>query len=112
MLTVTMFIAGIGAMFFIVSGIRWASMQKLLKEGEYAPIEKKMNRWKETVGAVYWVLATAIFFLWSFLGNDGSDINGNSWISWQRSWIVWLVAGVLFAAVMMICNLIIDKERS
>ena len=112
MLTVTMFIAGIGAMFFIVSGVRWASMQKLLKEGEYDPIEKKKNRWKETVGAVYWVLATTIFFLWSFLGNDGSGINGNSWISWQRSWIVWPVAGVLFAAVMMICNLIIDKERS
>lgn len=112
MLIVTMFLAGIGAMFFIVSGVRWASMQKLLKEGEYDPIEKKKNRWKETVGAVYWVLATAIFFLWSFLGNDGSGIHGNSWISWQRSWIVWPVAGVLFAAVMMICNLIVDKERS
>lgn len=112
MLIVTMFLAGIGAMFFIVSGVRWASIQKLLKEGEYDPIEKKKNRWKEIVGAVYWVLATAIFFLWSFLGNDGSGIHGNSWISWQRSWIVWPVAGVLFAAVMMICNLIVDKERS
>lgn len=61
MLTVTMLIAGIGAMFFIVSGVRWASMQKLLKEGEYNPIEKKKSNIKETVGAVYWVVATAIF---------------------------------------------------
>lgn len=37
MLTVTMLLAGSGAAFFIVAGIRWASMQKLLKEGDYAP---------------------------------------------------------------------------
>lgn len=101
MLTVTMLIAGIGAMFFIVSGVRWASMQKLLKEGEYDPAEKKKNKLKETVGVVYWVVATAIFLCWSFITND-----------WQRSWIVWPVAGVLFVAVMMICNLLVDKERS
>ena len=93
MLTITMLIAGIGAMFFIVSGVRWASMQKLLKEGEYDPAEKKKNKLKETVGVVYWVVATAIFLCWSFITND-----------WQRSWIVWPVAGVLFVAVMMICN--------
>ena len=48
MLTVTMLIAGIGAMFFIVSGVRWVSMQKLLKEGEYNPIEKKKSNIKES----------------------------------------------------------------
>ena len=112
MLTVTLFIAGIGAMFFIVSGVRWASMQKLLKEGEYDPVEKKKNRLKETVSVVYWVLATAVFFLWGFLGNDGSGIDGNTWISWKNSWIVWPVAGILFVAVMMICNLLVDKEHS
>ena len=100
MLTVTMLIAGIGAMFFIVSGVRWASMQKLLKEGEYNPIEKKKSNIKETVGAVYWVVATAIFLGWSFIAND-----------WHRSWIVWPIAGVLFVAVMMICNLFVNKEQ-
>uniref|UniRef100_UPI004055B29D helix-turn-helix domain-containing protein n=1 Tax=Agathobacter sp. TaxID=2021311 RepID=UPI004055B29D len=111
MLVVTMLIAGIGAMFFIVSGVCWASMQKLLKEGEYNPIEKKKSKIKETVGVVYWLLVTAIFFLWSFLGNDGSGISGNDWISWRQSWIVWPVAGVLFGGVMMICDLLINKEQ-
>lgn len=100
MLTVTMLIAGIGAMFFIVSGVRWASMQKLLKEGEYDPAEKKKSKLKETVGVVYWVVATAIFLCWSFITND-----------WHHSWVVWPVAGVLFVAVMMICNVLVDKER-
>ena len=100
MLTITLLIAGIGAMFFIVSGVRWASMQKLLKEGEYDPVEKKKSSFKETVGAIYWVFATAIFLGWSFITND-----------WHQSWIVWPIAGVLFVAVMMICNLIINKNQ-
>ncbi len=108
MLTVTMFLAGVGAMLFIVSGVQWASMQKILKEGEYRPKEKEKSKIKETVGTVYWVIVTAIFFLWSFLGNDGSGIDG----SWQYTWVIWPIAGVLFAAVMMICNLIVDKKNT
>lgn len=100
MLTVTMLIAGIGSMFFIVAGVRWASMQKLLKEGEYDPAEKKKGRLKEAVGTVYWMLATAAFLGWSFISND-----------WHQSWIVWPIAGVLFGAVMVICNLFVDKDQ-
>lgn len=35
LLCVTMLVAGIGTMFFIVAGVRWASMQKLLREGDF-----------------------------------------------------------------------------
>lgn len=111
MLTLTMFLAGIGAMFFIVAGVRWASMQKLLKEGEYRPTEKKKRGIKETVGLVYWLVVTAVFFLWSFLGNDAIGIHGNPCGSWQYNWVIWPVAGVLFVAVMMVCNLIVDKKN-
>ena len=38
-------------MFFIVSGVRWASMQKLLKEGEYDPIEKKRTDGIQRIGS-------------------------------------------------------------
>lgn len=99
MLTVTMLLAGVGAMFFIISGVRWASMQKLLKEGEYAPAEKKKSKLKETVSTIYWLTATAVFLGWSFLTND-----------WHQSWIVWPIAGVLFVAVMTLCNLFVNKE--
>ena len=111
MLTVTMFTAGIGAVFFIVAGVRWASMQKLLKEGEYAPTEMQKSKLKDTVGGVYWLIVTAVFFIWSFLGNDGNGVKGNQWVSWQYSWVIWPVAGVLFVAVMMVCNLILDKNN-
>ena len=80
--------------------LRAKGAQKLLKEGEYDPVEKKKSSFKETVGAIYWVVATAIFLGWSFITND-----------WHQSWIVWPIAGVLFVAVMMICNLIINKNQ-
>lgn len=100
MLTVTMFIAGIGTIFFITAGVRWASMQKLLKENEFTVQEKKKNKLKESVGGIYWLVATAIFLGWSFATND-----------WGQTWIVWPIAGVLFAAVMAVCNLFTKEDE-
>ena len=106
-----MIIAGIGASIFIIVGVQNASMQKLLKEGEFTEKEKKRTSVKEAVGYAYWGVLTAIFFIWGFLGNDGSGIQGNSWISWRYNWIVFVVGGILFPIVMMLCNLIADKNE-
>lgn len=106
-----MIVAGIGASIFIVVGVQNASMQKLLKEGEFTEKEKKRTSVKEAVGFAYWGVLTAIFFIWGFLGNDGSGIQGNSWISWRYNWIVFAVGGILFPIVMMLCNLIADKDK-
>ena len=105
MMTVMLLLAGIGSVFFILSGVRWASMQKLLREGEYAPREKKKSRIKETVSTIYWLTVTAVYLGWSFLANS------DGWHSWEFTWIVWPIAGVLFAAVMCLCNLFIDREK-
>lgn len=99
-LTITIGVVAIGVLLLIVSGVRWASMQKLLKEGNYTNDAKKKNKIKESVGGIYWLTATAIFLGWSFLTND-----------WDKTWIVWPVAGVLFAAVMAICNLLIGRKE-
>lgn len=101
MLTVTMLLVGIGAVFFIVSGVRWTSMQKLLKEGEFAPKEKRKNHIKETIGKAYWLIAVAVYLGWSFLTD-----------AWETTWIVWPIAGILFAVVMCVCNLFADREKS
>lgn len=101
MLTVTMAIAGIGASIFITAGVQNASMQKLLKEGEYTPKGKKKNRIEETVTFIYWVLLTAIYLTWSFLSND-----------WNITWLVFAIGGVLFPVIITICNLLVDKKKS
>ena len=100
MVTLTMLLAGTGAVFFIISGGRWASMQKLLKEGEFDPREKRKSRIKGTIAGTYWLSATAIFLGWSFLTD-----------AWEQTWMVWPIAGVVFAIVMCLCNLFIDREK-
>ncbi len=100
MLAVLMIVAGIGASIFIVVGVQNASMQKLLKEGEFTVSEKKRTSVKEAVGFAYWGILTAIFLAWSFLTNH-----------WHISWLVYAIGGVLFPIVMCICNLIADKQK-
>lgn len=99
MLCVTLLAAGIGVMLFIVAGVRWASMQKILKEGEFSEAGKKRSKLTEAVGTVYWLAATAVYLGWSFWTND-----------WHMTWMVWPIAGVLFAGVMAICNLFLDRN--
>ena len=111
MLALLMIVAGIGAGIFIVVGVQNASMQKLLKEGEFSEKEKKRTSVKEVVGFCYWGILTAIFFVWGFLGNDGSGIQGNGWISWRYNWIVFAVGGILFPIVMRLCNYFADRQK-
>ena len=100
MLALLMIVAGIGASIFIVVGVQNASMQKLLKEGEFTEKEKKRTSVKEAVGFVYWGVLTAIYLTVSFLTNY-----------WHLSWLVFAIGGVLFPIVMMLCNLIADKDK-
>ena len=102
MLGVMLFVAGIGVMFFIASGVRNGAMDKLLKRGEFSEKKKKKNRVQGTIAAIYWLVVTAAYLLWLFL-----DENSNS-----LSWVIFPVAGVLFPAVLGICSLIGRKQES
>ena len=100
LLSITLLLAGIGTVLFILAGVPWAAAQKLLKEGEYAPEEKKKSRIRETVSTAYWLSAVAVYLGWSFWTNG-----------WEITWIVWPVAGVLYAAALCVCNLVIDRQQ-
>lgn len=82
---------------FIYAGVRWASMQRLLKTGDFS--KKGKNKIKETVESCYWLLATAIYLGWSFISGD-----------WHITWVVWPVAGVLSMILELVLNLVFDKE--
>lgn len=99
MLCVTLLTVAIGVMFFIVTGVRWASMQKLLKEGEFSEKGKRKNRIIEVIGTIYWLSATTIYLGWSFLTNN-----------WHITWVIWPISGILFIVVELVCNLVLDKQ--
>ena len=100
MLAVTMIVAGIGAALFIIVGVRQASLQKLLQEGDYSIPEKKKSALKEAVGFAYWGILTALFLAISLLFE-----------SWEYSWLIFAIGAILFPIVMSLCDAITGRSK-
>lgn len=100
MLALLMVLEGIGVYIFILVGVRFASFQKLLREGDFTDEKKEKSALKEAVGAAYWGILVAIFFLWTFLCGG-----------WNISWIVFALGGILFPLVMLLCDKISRKNK-
>lgn len=84
---------------FIWSGTIRGSFTKLLQEEEYTVEEKAENKKIGGVSGAYWCIVVAIYLgisLWS----------GN----WNTTWIIWPVAGVLFAAFVSIMKAVMRKN--
>ncbi len=94
MLSSSFIIAGIGVVFFISSGIVWASYEKLLQEGDYSKEKKKNQSIATTISVIYWSIATAVYLGYSLSTNN-----------WGYSWVILVVAAVVFPAIVAISNL-------
>ena len=101
LLCLTLLLAGLGAALCIVAGVRKAAADKLLRQGDYSPESKRVSSIVGPVSTVYWLLVTAAYLAWSFLGN-----------SWQISWVIWPVAGVLYAAVRVLCTALAGRKAA
>lgn len=77
----------VGVYLMVRAGVIQGSYTVLLQEGEFTPEEKRMKKKTSAFATIYWCTATAIYLAWSF-----------STMRWDRTWIIWPVAGVLFAA--------------
>lgn len=89
-------IAGIGCVAFVYGGTYNAAMQKLLEEGEYTRKKKAKSGLLGTINTCYWLIAIAIYLYITFSPSIALDAG--------RSWFVWPIAGVLYAAVMTIAG--------
>lgn len=76
-----------------------ASYDTLLQEGEYSREEKRVKKKLEPIAGIYWCCATAVYLGWSFYTRD-----------WRITWLVWPVAGVLYAAVSGIAKMCMDSK--
>lgn len=72
----------------------------LLQEGDYKQSEKKAKRKVDAISGAYWCLAVTIYLGWSF------------WTAkWDFTWIIWPVAGVLFAAISCIVKAFVKEDE-
>ena len=84
MLALLLVLVGIAVSFFIIVGVQNASMQKLLREGDYSEENKKKNSVRERVDSVYWSLVVALYLLVSFLTH-----------AWHLTWLIFVIGGAL-----------------
>ena len=84
----------LGVKMIVLTCIRHGGMDKLLEEGDYTRLNKKIGKYD----GIYWAIATAVHLGWSFVTQR-----------WDFTWIVWPVAGVLYAAYREILKLIVKK---
>lgn len=62
------------------------SLKAVLEEEDFTRKNKEVKKRMDPFVAAYWIFITAIFLAYSFITNK-----------WDRSWIIWPVAGVSFA---------------
>lgn len=98
MVGVMLFVIAIAVVLFIVAGMKEGAYNILLQKNEYAP-EVKENKLMQTVSSCYWIIVTAGYLLWSFITMD-----------WHITWIVWPIAGLLYAVIAVIINAAQNKE--
>ncbi len=99
MVGVLLLIIAVAVNLFVRVGNINAAYNKLLQEGDYTVNKKKTAPVLSRVATIYWLLAVAIYLGWSLPTNN-----------WDISWIVWPVAGVLYAVVISIVKMIINAE--
>ncbi|MCR5663533.1 MAG: helix-turn-helix domain-containing protein [Oscillospiraceae bacterium] len=86
--TALLVMVGLGVLLIVRASMWMGAFQRLLQEGDYSPEEKEIARKASPFSAIYWGLVTAGFLGVSFVTN-----------AWDRTWIVWPVAGVAYGAV-------------
>ena len=91
-------IVGTGVFLIVRAAVIWGGMNILLEEGGYTREEKEENRKNAPYAAIYWSLVVAAYLGYSFVT-----------MRWDRSWIVWPVAGVLFGVVAAILRVARNK---
>ncbi len=100
MLSISFVLVGIGVVFLIISGIIWGSYEQLLQDGDYSKDKKQNQSIMRTISVVYWLIVTAIYLGYSLPTNN-----------WEYSWIIWVVAGVIFPAICIITKVFIKRNK-
>ncbi len=93
-------IVSIGVNILIRAGMIKSSYDTLLQEGEYTIEEKHLKKKTGAFSGAYWCLMVAIYLGWSFWTNN-----------WKFTWIIWPVAGVLYAAVLGLVKMTIEGRE-
>lgn len=84
----TLIMVATGVFLLVRTVTAYAVYDKLLKEGDYKPKNKKGEKIISIIASIYWTTIVAIYLAYSFLTYN-----------WEWSWVIFPVAGVLFGGI-------------
>ena len=93
-------IAGLGVFMIVFVGCKMGAYVALLQEGDYQKENKKQNPLLSAISTAYWMVATIIYLVWSFTSS-----------SWETTWIVWVIAGILYGAIFPILHIAFKDKK-
>lgn len=89
-----------GVFFFIKGGMQMSAVKQLLEEGDYTRSSKLTDKKTSMPDKIYWLVATALYIGYSFVT-----------YRWDRSWMIWPVAGVLFPVYHAVVAYIVNRNE-
>lgn len=91
-------LVAIGVRLIVRTQCVWESYQKLLEEGDYTRENKAEEKRNEPFTVFYWFLVLAIYIGVSLYTNN-----------WEKTWILWPVAALLFCALLGLKKMLTNK---
>ncbi len=86
---VVLFLAvGTAVAILTTAGIRRSALDRLTRSDDHRPVRQRKSTLTGMIAGPYWMFVLVVFLAWSFIGS-----------AWDRSWIVWPIAAVLFGFV-------------
>lgn len=89
-----------GVVIIILGENRRECIKVLLQEGEFTAKGKKGDKIVGIIAAVYWPIVVVIYLIWSF-----------ATMHWGFTWLVWPVAGLVFAAIASIVSAVVKANQ-
>lgn len=96
MVCLTLILVGIAVYLFISVCAVYSSYKILLQTDDYTPNMKRKNRKLDALSSSYWIMIVIIYLVTSFLTKG-----------WHFTWVIWAIAGLLFALVRNIAQAMI-----
>ena len=93
-------LVALGVYALVRNGVVTSGFDKLLQQGDYTESKKRRHSRLSFLPGAYWCIATVVYLFWSFRID-----------SWKGTWIVWPIAGVLYAAIYGILEAVVKGKE-
>lgn len=92
-------LVALGVNFLLRANIPMSSLKALLEEEDFTRKNKELKKKADPFITAYWILMVAIYLAYSFATNN-----------WDRSWIIWPVAGVSYVLYYLILKFFLENN--